>query len=188
VLPDGAGLLKCRTAGGVFDSGAAPDRLDFALPGSKFLSPPLLLRSDLVTDTTMDSVSPGGDMATVGPTVLLAEDEPGVRGPVRRMLVAHGFTVIEAVDGEEALAVAAAHHGRIDLLLTDVVMPGIGGAELARRLREARPEVRILFMTGYSVEAVASHGVLAPGTTLLQKPFTVEELVGRVREALDAPP
>ena len=104
------------------------------------------------------------------------------------MLVAHGFTVLEAVDGEEALAVAAAHPGRIDLLLTDVVMPGIGGAELARRLREDRPEVRILFMTGYSVEAVASHGVLAPGSTLLQKPFTVDELVGRVREALDTPP
>jgi DNA-binding response OmpR family regulator len=121
------------------------------------------------------------------PTVLVAEDEPGVRGSVRRILLAHGFSVIEAADGEQALVVAAAYPRRIDLLLTDVVMPGIGGAELALRLRQERPGVRILFMTGYSVEAVANHGVLAPGTTLLQKPFTVNELVGRVREVLDSP-
>jgi len=122
------------------------------------------------------------------PTVLVAEDEGGVRGPVRRILLAHGFSVIEAADGEQALLLAAAYPGRIDLLLTDVVMPGIGGAELARRLRLERPGLRILFMTGYSVEAVATHGVLAPGSTLLQKPFTVDELLGRVREALDSPP
>jgi two-component system cell cycle sensor histidine kinase/response regulator CckA len=121
------------------------------------------------------------------PTVLVAEDEAGVRGPVRRMLLAHGFSVIEAADGEQALAAAASHQGPIDLLLTDVVMPGMGGAELARRLRQARPGLRILFMTGYSTEAVATHGVIAPGTTLLQKPFTVDELVGRVREALASP-
>jgi DNA-binding response OmpR family regulator len=104
------------------------------------------------------------------------------------MLLAHGFSVIEAANGEQALAQAAAYPGRIDLLLTDVVMPGIGGADLARRLRQERPGLRILFMTGYSVEAVANHGVLAPGSTLLQKPFTVDELVRRVREALDSPP
>ena len=121
-------------------------------------------------------------------TVLLAEDESGVRGPVRRMLLGHGFTVIEAADGAEALVAAAAHPGRIDLLLTDVVMPGIGGAELARRLRLSRPDLRILFMTGYSVEAVATHGVLAPESSLLQKPFTVGELIRRVREALQSSP
>jgi DNA-binding response OmpR family regulator len=123
----------------------------------------------------------------LAPTVLVAEDEAGVRGPVRRMLLAHGFSVIEAADGEQALAAAASHQGPIDLLLTDVVMPGMGGAELARRLRQERPGLRILFMTGYSTEAVATHGVIAPGTTLLQKPFTVDELVGRVREALASP-
>jgi len=116
--------------------------------------------------------------------VLVAEDEPGVRGPVRRLLVAHGFRVLEAADGEEALRAAAAHPGEIHLLLTDVVMPNIGGAELARRLREQHPGLRILFMTGYSTEAVATHGVLAPHSSLLQKPFTTEELLARVREVL----
>jgi hypothetical protein len=121
-------------------------------------------------------------------TVLVAEDEPGVRGPVRRLLMAHGFEVLAAADGEEALALAAAHPGDIHLLLTDVVMPNIGGAELARRLRAARPGLRVLFMTGYSAEAVASHGILAPDSALLQKPFTTEELLMGVSEALRPAP
>ena len=117
-------------------------------------------------------------------TILVAEDEPGVRGPVRRLLEAHGYQVLVAADGEEALAVAARHPGDIHLLLTDVVMPRLGGAELTRRLRIDRPTIRVLFMTGYSSEAVATHGVLAPDSSLLQKPFTTEELLARVREAL----
>ena len=119
-------------------------------------------------------------------TVLVAEDEPGVRRPVRRILAAHGFTVLEACDGEEALALAESHAGTIDLLLTDVVMPKLGGAQLARRLRMTRPGLRVLFMTGYSAEAVATDGVLAPDSSLLQKPFTAEELMRRVHEALEA--
>ena len=116
--------------------------------------------------------------------MLVAEDEASVRRPVRRILEAKGFTVLEAADGEEALAIAARHDGGIDLLLTDVVMPNLGGAELARRLRALRPGIRVLFMTGYSAEAVATHGVLAPDSSLLQKPFTAEELMRRVDEAL----
>ena len=118
------------------------------------------------------------------PTILLVEDELGVRGPIRRVLLAKGYHVLEAGNGAEALELATAHEGSIDLLLTDVVMPVMGGAELARHLREVRPQVRILFMTGFSPEAIASHGVLAPDTTLLQKPFTVEELVLSVARAL----
>ena len=124
-------------------------------------------------------------MATL--TVLVAEDEPGVRGPVRRILTGQGYAVLEAADGAQALRVAADHAGPIDLLLTDVVMPVMGGAELARRIRDARPEIRVLFMTAYSADAVASHGVLAPQSSLLQKPFTVKELVGRVRAVLAEP-
>ena len=120
-------------------------------------------------------------------TVLVAEDEPGVRGPVRRILTGEGYSVLEAADGAQALQIAAEHHGTIDLLLTDVVMPVMGGAELARRLRNARPDIRVLFMTAYSPDAVATHGVLAPQSSLLQKPFTVKELVGRVRAALEEP-
>ena len=122
-------------------------------------------------------------MATL--TVLVAEDEPGVRGPVRRILAGQGYAVLEAADGAQALQMAADHPGPIDLLLTDVVMPVMGGAELARRLRDSRPDIRVLFMTAYSPDAVATHGVLAPHSSLLQKPFTVNELVGRVRAAIE---
>lgn len=117
-------------------------------------------------------------------TVLVVEDEAGIRGPVRRVLLAQGFEVLEAAGSEEALELAQRHEGAIDLLLTDVMMPGMGGAELARRMLAQRPGVRVLFMSGYSPEAVAKQGVLVPGTTLLQKPFTVDELVRRVRQIL----
>ena len=118
-------------------------------------------------------------------TVLVAEDEDGVRAPVRRILAAHGYRVLEAEDGPSALRVARDHAGRIDLLLTDVVMPGMNGGELARRLRRLRSGIRVVFMSGYSTEAVATHGILAPGASFLQKPFSVEELVGRLRDVLD---
>jgi two-component system cell cycle sensor histidine kinase/response regulator CckA len=118
-------------------------------------------------------------------TVLVAEDEDGVRAPVRRILVAHGYRVLEAQDGPSALRVARDHAGKIDLLLTDVVMPGMNGGELARQLRRVRGGLRVVFMSGYSTEAVATHGILAPGAAFLQKPFSVEELVGRLRDVLD---
>jgi CheY-like chemotaxis protein len=120
-------------------------------------------------------------------TVLVAEDEDSVRGPVKRMLLAHGFQVLEAADGEKALQAAAEHEGPIDLLLTDVVMPVMGGPELAQRLRAARPGIRVLFMTAYSPEAVVARGLLAPESSLLQKPFTVQELIRRVRDAVSEP-
>ena len=118
-------------------------------------------------------------------TVLVAEDEDGVRAPVRRILLAHGYRVLEASDGPSALHIAEHHEGKIDLLLTDVVMPGMNGGELARRLRRIRTGIRVVFMSGYSTEAVATHGVLSPGAAFLQKPFSVAELVGRLREVLD---
>ena len=120
-----------------------------------------------------------------GETVLVAEDEDGVRAPVRRILVAHGYRVLEAPDGAAALRTAEHHGGKIDLLLTDVVMPGMNGAELARRLRRVRPATRVVFMSGYSAEAVATHGVLSPGAVFLQKPFSVEELLEGLRSALE---
>lgn len=118
-------------------------------------------------------------------TVLVAEDEPGVRLPVRRILASHGYRVLEAEDGAAALRIAQGHEGAIDLLLTDVVMPGMNGDELARRMRSVRSGIRVVFMSGYSTEAVATHGVLSPGAAFLQKPFTIEELVDRLRDALD---
>jgi two-component system, cell cycle sensor histidine kinase and response regulator CckA len=129
-----------------------------------------------------------GDAWRGSRTVLVAEDEPGVRSPVRRILAAHGYRVLEAEDGAAALRIAEGHEGAIDLLLTDVVMPGMNGGELAHRMRSVRTGIRVVFMSGYSSEAVATHGVLSPGAAFLQKPFTIEELVDRLRDALDREP
>ena len=120
-------------------------------------------------------------------TVLLVEDEPVVRDVVREMLLRAGYTVVDAGSGEEALAVADAHQGPIDALLTDVVMPGMSGPELAGELVAQRPGLRVLFASGYAEHAVASEGVLRPGTAFLEKPFTAAQLGAKLRETLSAP-
>jgi PAS domain S-box-containing protein len=120
-------------------------------------------------------------------TVLVAEDEAAVRQLSQRALEREGYTVLTAADGREALSRVARHEGTIHLLVTDVVMPGMGGRELARRLRRLRPAIRVLFMSGYPGEAVAQPGGIAPGAPFLQKPFMPEELVRKAREVLDGP-
>jgi PAS domain S-box-containing protein len=117
-------------------------------------------------------------------TVLLVEDEENVRLLVRRALQSKGYTVLEAQNGKDALRVARQHHGPIHLLMTDVVMPGMGGRELAERLIRLRGEMKTLFMSGYADDAIHHHGVLNPGTVLLQKPFSAEMLATKVREVL----
>jgi two-component system, cell cycle sensor histidine kinase and response regulator CckA len=121
-------------------------------------------------------------------TVLLVEDEETVRRLARRVLEKSGYTVLEAGDGEEALRVSRAFAGPIHALVTDVVMPRMGGRDLAAALRVERPEVRVLYVSGYNDEAVASHGVLDPGTIFVEKPFTAEGLTERVRQVLDEAP
>jgi PAS domain S-box-containing protein len=118
-----------------------------------------------------------------GATVLLVEDEDSVRSLTRRVLQRAGYQVLEAEDGERALAIARAHAGAIDLLLTDVVMPGGGGRRLAERMAAFRPSTRVLYMSGYPGDAIAEHG-LEPGVDLLPKPFTPESLLRRVADAL----
>ena len=118
-------------------------------------------------------------------TVLLAEDEELVRTLARKVLEQAGYRVLVAAGGAEALAIAERHAGPIHLLLTDVVMPEMSGRELTRRLIARRPEVRVLYMSGYADEAIAQHGVLDPGTAFMQKPFTPGALAHRVREVLD---
>jgi two-component system cell cycle sensor histidine kinase/response regulator CckA len=119
-------------------------------------------------------------------TVLLAEDEPAVRSVARHALERHGYTVLEAPSAEAALDLAERYSGPIHLLLTDVVMPGMSGPELARRLAPLRPEARVLFMSGYTGESVVHHGLGAPGVHYIQKPFAPDGLAAKVREVLDA--
>jgi two-component system cell cycle sensor histidine kinase/response regulator CckA len=119
-------------------------------------------------------------------TILLAEDDEQLRKLVRGLLDRMGYQVLAAATAEEALARAAEHSGRIHLLLTDVVMPGAGGHQLAGRLAEVRPETRTLFMSGYTDAAIVDHGILERGLHYLQKPFTPSVLARRLRDVLDA--
>ncbi|MEK6609595.1 MAG: response regulator, partial [Gemmatimonadota bacterium] len=117
--------------------------------------------------------------------VLVAEDEDAVRAVARRALQQRGYTVLEASGGPAALRVAAGHEGAIGLLLTDVVMPGMSGKELADALTTQRPNTRVLFMSGYTDDAIVREGMLEPGLAFLPKPFTAERLAEMVREVLD---
>jgi two-component system cell cycle sensor histidine kinase/response regulator CckA len=121
-------------------------------------------------------------------TVLLAEDELGVRKVVREVLEQAGHTVLEAASGPAALQAAKGYAGAIQLLLTDVVMPEMSGPELAKKLTTARPELRVLYMSGYTEEAILQHGMLSAGITLLQKPFSKDDLLRRVRDVMDSSP
>jgi CheY-like chemotaxis protein len=118
-------------------------------------------------------------------TILLVEDEISFRTLTRELLQANGYRVIEASSGWEALAAVEAHTDPFHLLLTDVVMPHMSGTELAERLRTLRPEIAVLYMSGYTDDALGRHGALTPGTLLLHKPFDERSLTRRVREALD---
>jgi two-component system cell cycle sensor histidine kinase/response regulator CckA len=117
-------------------------------------------------------------------TVLLVEDATAVRTVIRQVLERLGYSVLDAADGQLALEVAARHHGPIDLVVTDIVMPALGGRELAERLRRVRPDIRILYTSGYTDDAVVRTGVLDAQFVFMQKPFTPETLASKVREAL----
>lgn len=119
--------------------------------------------------------------------VLLVEDADGVRMVCRRILERLGYHVIEAANGEAALQLAAAQSGKIDLLLTDVVMPGMGGRRLAEELTRHHPEVKVLYASGYTDDAVVRHGVLESAVAYLQKPYTAESLARKVRQVLESP-
>ena len=118
-------------------------------------------------------------------TVLLVEDESAVRALARKVLETHGYTVLEADRGARALELSDAHRGVVHLLVTDVVMPEMGGREVAQQLARRRPDMRVLFMSGYTDDAVVLHGVLAADVAYLQKPFTPQGLLRKVRAVLD---
>jgi two-component system, cell cycle sensor histidine kinase and response regulator CckA len=120
-------------------------------------------------------------------TLLLVEDETSVRQAARQFLNRSGYGVLEAVDGEDALRVAREHGGPIHLMITDVVMPRMGGAKLADRLTQERPELKVLFVSGYAEKTILQHGRIDVTTRFLQKPFSLKMLARKVREVLEAP-
>lgn len=131
---------------------------------------------------------PGPLQSVAGGTerILVAEDEPAIRSAVSRILSAAGYEVLEAQDGTDALRLANADKGPIHLLLSDVMMPGMGGKELVRQLAESRPETRVVLMSGYTDDAVLRADLGAARYAFLQKPFTAREIMLAVRTALDA--
>jgi DNA-binding response OmpR family regulator len=118
-------------------------------------------------------------------TILLTEDEDIVRHLVMKVLRAGGYTVLPARDGEEALQIGHSYEGTIHLLVTDVVMPRMSGRELVGRILPVRPQMKVLYMSGYTENAIVHHGRLDPGVNLIGKPYSFEELAVKIRSVLD---
>ena len=137
-----------------------------------------------------DALEPAGGVSAArshaggSETVLLVEDEESVRQLVRETLESKGYKVLEADNGEAALQIVAGHSGKIDMLITDVVMPGMSGRELSARLCASCPQTKVLYLSGYTEDAIVHEGVVDPDTAFLQKPFTLQMLSRKVREVL----
>ena len=155
----------------------------FSEPGQGATFKIYLPRMDDATSVTVEkqeiSVPRGSE------TILLVEDEDVVRGLTKKILMQAGYNVLDAKGGEEAIRMCRAHNGPIELLVTDVVMPELSGKEVADRLLELRPAMRILFMSGYTDEAIIQHGVLDANVDFIQKPFTWIALTRKVRDVLN---
>ena len=143
-----------------------------------------LPRADVAAEVAIVQPQPAGALGGQE-TILLVEDQPEVRAVARVALTRHGYTVLEASQGEEALQIEQHHHDSIHLLLTDVVMLSMSGRELGQRLLQRRPDVRVLYTSGYTDDAIVHHGVIEPGVAFIQKPFTPTTLLRKVREVLD---
>ena len=141
-----------------------------------------LPRVDEAADLTSEAVA--SDVLTGSETVLVVEDEPGVRDLVRKVLERHGYRVLLAASPHEALETTQHHDGPIHLLTTDVVLPEMSGRALAQQVAAIRPDIRVLYMSGYTDNAIVHHGVLKPDTPFLQKPFTPQALAKKVRDVL----
>ena len=181
--PSGAGTgLGLATVYGIVVQAGGTVKL-YSEPGLGTTITILLPASDAEPQAVAGSAGPE-PVAGRGQTVLVAEDEEALREVTTRILGRGGYTVLAASDGADALEVAAAHEGPIDLLLSDVVMPGMLGRVLAERIRQARPDTRVLFMSGYAQPVLTSNGILDPGVHLVEKPFTGADLLAAVAEQL----
>ena len=118
-------------------------------------------------------------------TILITEDEKSVLDLATSGLQSYGYRILNARNSEQALKMAEKHKGNIDLLLTDVIMPGSNGRELAKKMQKIFPAIKILFMSGYTDEGIARHGILDKDAQLIQKPFSIQSLAEKIRELLD---
>ncbi|MDQ6717866.1 MAG: response regulator [Gemmatimonadota bacterium] len=141
----------------------------------------LAIGGDSMADLSADQAAP-----FEARTILLVDDEESVRAIVTKILTRHGHKVLEAEHGAAALRAAGEYDGKIDLLVTDMYMPGLRGPEILEKLRPSRPGMRVLYMSGYGDEDVARSGV-EPGSSFLRKPFTVQELSEAVQKSLAGP-
>jgi two-component system, cell cycle sensor histidine kinase and response regulator CckA len=144
-----------------------------ALAAAPEVAPPAAVEVPVVSESTLE-------------TILVVEDEGGIRALVRKILKRQGYNVLEAAGGEEALRIMAEHPGQLDLLLTDVMMPGMNGVELSYKALEAKPNLKVLFVSGYTDESLLEAGQFPSGTAFLQKPFTLGSLLGKVRDVLNS--
>ncbi len=144
-----------------------------------------LPRIDEVSDVARPAAQSSAPVRAATGTILLAEDEEQLRSLITRVLTRNGYTVIAGENGAAALALARSHDGPLDLVLTDVIMPEMGGRELVIQLSKERPGVKVLYISGYTDNAIMSQGVLNPGTDLLEKPFSPSCLLRRVQEVLN---
>jgi two-component system cell cycle sensor histidine kinase/response regulator CckA len=178
--------LGLSTVYGIVEQSGGSITVDSALGGGTTFTVTLPRLEERILPDGAEASSPAGTRGSE--TVLLVEDEPSVRAVACEALETHGYRVVEAQHGAEALAVACAHPGVIDLLITDMVMPQMGGRELAEQLRRLRPGIRVLFMSGYTDDVVVRRGISRATSAFLQKPFAMSAFTRKVRETLDAPP